>query len=81
LEELHFKNIRSILTSSIQTGPAPRALASKKPKTRDQFHEIFEAPQRVFRNTVFVPPHEVVQKLPTMPWLHDVPIHVSFSTR
>jgi hypothetical protein len=29
LEELHFKNFRSIF-ASIQTGPAPRALVSKK---------------------------------------------------
>jgi hypothetical protein len=59
LGELHFKNFESISASFIQTGLAPRALASKKIETRDQFHEIFEAPQRVLKNNIFIPHHEV----------------------
>jgi hypothetical protein len=44
LGELHFKNSNFVLTSSTQTGPAPRALVLKKIKTRGPFHEIYEAP-------------------------------------
>jgi hypothetical protein len=34
---LLFKNFKSISTSSIQTGPAPRALTLKKPKLNVNF--------------------------------------------
>jgi hypothetical protein len=44
LGELHFKNFNFVLTSSTQTGPAPRALVFKKIETRGPFHEIHEAP-------------------------------------
>jgi hypothetical protein len=64
LEELHFKNFRSISVSSIQTGLSLLALASKKTETRDQFYEIFEAPQGCFKNIVFIPPREIAQNPP-----------------
>jgi hypothetical protein len=35
----------------------------KKTETIDQFHEIFQVPQRVLKNIVFIPPREVAQKL------------------
>jgi hypothetical protein len=44
LGELHFKNFNFVLTSSTQTGPAPRVLVLKKIETRCPFHEIHEAP-------------------------------------
>jgi hypothetical protein len=66
LEELHFRNFKSISASSIQTSPAPRALVPKKLKLETSFMKFLKLLEGCFKNIVFIPPHEVAQKLPTM---------------
>jgi hypothetical protein len=67
LEEFRFKNFRFIVDSSIQTDQTSRALDLKKFEIGGQFHKIFEAPQMVLQKQLFILPHEVIEKLPTMP--------------
>jgi hypothetical protein len=65
LGELHFKNLNFVLTSFTQT-VAPQALSFKKLKLETNFMKFIRLLRGCFKNTVFISPHEVIRKLPTM---------------
>jgi hypothetical protein len=71
LGELHFKNFKPIL-ASIQTGCF---------YTSHEIALFFEAPQRCFKNTVFILLMKLHQNFHYAIDLYDLPICVSFSTR
>jgi hypothetical protein len=65
LGELHFKSFKFILAFLSNRFSFTRSSLGKT-ETRVQFYEIFKAPQKCFKNIVFIPPNEAAQKIPTI---------------